>query len=376
MTRDKLRALDLFAGVGGFRAGALMTGLPIEFVAFGENDVYPSIGYYAMFGEDESNLGDIKAITRVADEEFSSGFLKPKRGRTMKIRAKIPDHDLLLAGFPCQAFSKMGAEGGVNDALGRGDLLFDLVEILRVKRPEYFVFENVDGFATHEDGTLLKKTLDWIGKKIGYSTAAWRLNAADYETVQTRNRVFIVGRLGRRHNLSKPKPKPLSGYAGCVHSILDKTVEDKYYLSDKILPTILSNGTGGWKAKAEINMSPARPLCKTMHKMHRASQDNYYSDDYITGTWDESTESIHLANVPNRIRKITPNEAFRIQGFKQDLIDKLITSGLSDTRLYMAAGNAVPPPLVKNVLDSLLFEKSQHITLQQNPLTVQPNITN
>ena len=83
----------------------------------------------------------------------------------------------------------------------------------RVKRPEYFVFENVDGFATHEDGTLLKKTLDWIGKKIGYSTAAWRLNAADYETVQTRNRVFIVGRLGRGHNLSKPKPKPLSGYA-------------------------------------------------------------------------------------------------------------------------------------------------------------------
>ncbi|MED6345916.1 MAG: DNA cytosine methyltransferase, partial [Candidatus Thermoplasmatota archaeon] len=88
--------------------------------------------------------------------------------------------------------------------------------------------------------------------------------------------------------------------------------------------------------------------------------------EYITGTWDESSESVHLANVPNRIRRITPNEAFRIQGFKQDLIDKLITSGLSDTRLYMAAGNAVPPPLVKNVLDSLLFEKSQQINLQQN----------
>ena len=88
--------------------------------------------------------------------------------------------------------------------------------------------------------------------------------------------------------------------------------------------------------------------------MHRASQDNYYSDDFIHGTWDASGKAILPAtHGQNRIRKVTPYEALRIQAFPEDVIRRLQRSGLSDTRIYMAAGNAVPPPLVAAVLDSM-----------------------
>ena len=95
-----------------------------------------------------------------------------------------------------------------------------------------------------------------------------------------------------------------------------------------------------------------------MHKMHRASQDNYYSDSFIHGNWDKKKQQvIETADGKNRIRRITPYEALKIQGFPENLISKALKSGLSDTRLYMAAGNAVPPPLVAAVLKELPLSK-------------------
>ena len=350
----ELKALDLFSGIGGFRAGTVGLDCPIQFVAYSELDKYPAQCYAAMFGDDEVNLGDIKLITRRSEEKFDLGFLKPESWRTDQICQAIPEHDILFAGFPCQAFSKMGKEGGVNDVLGRGNLLFDIVEILRVKRPKFFVLENVDGFATHEEGRLLRKSEEMLAT-LGYSTCAWRLNAADYGVPQNRNRVFIVGKHDVSQMLLTPTKVSRNGYASTVHRILERKVHNRYYLSEQIKPTILSNGTGGWSAKAAINQSPARPLCKTMHKMHRASQDNYYSDSYIHGKWSEDLGVvIQGKSGSDRIRRITPKEALRIQGFSEDLVDKAIASGLSDTRLYMAAGNAVPPPLVRSVLLAIL----------------------
>ena len=91
-----------------------------------------------------------------------------------------------------------------------------------------------------------------------------------------------------------------------------------------------------------------------MHKMHRASQDNYYSEAFINGKWDEKTQQvIENKEGKDRVRRITPYESLKIQGFPEDLIQKALKSGLSDTRIYMAAGNAVPPPLVTAVLKTL-----------------------
>lgn len=99
--------------------------------------------------------------------------------------------------------------------------------------------------------------------------------------------------------------------------MLEHDVADKYYLSDKILPTILSNGTGGYKGKSEIDLKIARPLCATMAKMHRACQDNYVTQN-------------------GKVRRLTPRECARLQGFSDDFVIPV-----SDTQAYKQFGNAV-----------------------------------
>lgn len=361
----KLRVLDLCAGIGGFRAGCNLLDLPdlkFEVVGFAEIDKYPKIGYKAMYTtKDELDLGDIKLLTRTDGEKFEGGFLKKTESRSKRIKQNIPDHDILFAGFPCQPFSQMGSELGVDDMLGRGELIFDLVEIVREKQPNFFVLENVKKFYTHNNGRLchlIKNELETIGS--GYEVSTWILNAKDFSVPQVRNRLFIVGckKSLTEAKLEPPTPTHIEPYQKGVHGFLERTVDKKYYLSERIKKTILSEGTGGWKANPEINKFIARPLTKTMHKMHRASQDNYYSDSFIRGKWDENKQQIiETEEGRDRIRRITPYEALKIQGFPEKLIAKLLQSGLSDSRLYMAAGNAVPPPLVAAVLRTLPLEE-------------------
>jgi len=361
----EIRVLDLCSGIGGFRVGCDLierTDIKFSVVGYAEIDKYPKVGYQAMFDVNkEIDLGDVKQLTRTAGEEFKGGFLEKKQLRTEKICDGIPDHDILFAGFPCQPFSQMGAGLGVADMLGRGELVFDLIEIIREKQPSFFVLENVKKFFTHNDGRLcdlVKKELKQLGP--GYDVKTWVLNAKDFGVPQVRNRLFIIGCKKGLSNgtLEEPKKIQITPYNQGVHRFLEKDVDTKYYLSEQIKKTILSEGTGGWKAKAEINKFIARPLTKTMHKMHRASQDNYYSDSFINGKWDdEKQEVIETNNGSQRIRRITPYEALKIQGFPEHLITKVLKSGLSDSRIYMAAGNAVPPPLVAAVLKTLPLEK-------------------
>ena len=356
-----LRVLDLCAGIGGFRAGCEILKIPdvsFDVVGFAEIDKYPKIGYRSMYGtDDELDLGDIKLLTRTDGEEFKGGFLEKSESRSKRIKQNVPDHDILFAGFPCQPFSQMGSELGVEDMLGRGELIFDLVEIIREKQPDFFVLENVKKFYTHNNGRLcelIKNELKGIGP--GYEVHTWVLSAKNFSVPQVRNRLFIVGckKALSDGNLGPPEEIEIEPYKHGVHGFLDRNADEKYYLSERIKKTILSEGTGGWKAKAEINKFVARPLTKTMHKMHRASQDNYYSDSFIHGKWDKKKQQvIETVEGKNRIRRITPYEALKIQGFPENLISKALKSGLSDSRLYMAAGNAVPPPLVAAVLKTL-----------------------
>lgn len=359
--KSVIRVLDLCAGIGGFRAGCSLVRNPnlvFKFVGFAEYDKYPKRAYkYAYKTTGETEISDIKELTRTENDEFDGGFLKKSSERSLKIANGFPDHDILFAGFPCQPFSIMGQEAGVDDMLGRGELIFDLVEIIREKQPNFFVLENVKKFVRHNEGRLCELVvaeLRSIG--VGYNVEVRILNAKDHGVPQTRNRAFIIGVKKNldRNQISNTRKSFRSEYFSTVHPFLEKNTNSKYYLSEKIKPTILSSGTGGWSAKAEINKLVARPLTKTMHKLHRASQDNYYSDDFIHGTWDASEKAILTSNQgQNRIRRVTPYEALRIQAFPEDVIRRLLRSGLSDTRIYMAAGNAVPPPLVAAVLDSI-----------------------
>jgi DNA (cytosine-5)-methyltransferase 1 len=240
----------------------------------------------------------------------------------------IPEHDVLIGGFPCQPFSMMGKEKGFEDK--RGTLFFRVVEIIENQRdrghqPKVVVLENVRNLLTHNSGKtfkVIKSTLE----ELGYHVNASKLNSADYGVPQTRNRVFLVCFLDDV-NYVFPEGK---GPNGKLQDILEHDVDDKYFLSERILKTIMSNGTGGYYAKSEIDLDIARPLTATMAKMHRACQDNYVTQE-------------------KGVRRLTPRECARLQGFPDDFI-----INVSDAQAYKQFGNAVTVKVSNAIAKSIL----------------------
>ena len=229
---------------------------------------------------------------------------------------EIPSADIVIGGFPCQPFSSMGELKGFEDT--RGTLFFRIVELIqnqieRGHKPKALVLENVRNLKHHDKGKtfkVIKKTL----MDLGYKVYDQVLNSSDYGVPQTRNRTFIVCFSNSETEFSYPEKTDLTL---TLQDLLEHDVDKKYFLSDRILPTILSNGTGGYKAKSEIDLKIARPLCATMAKMHRACQDNYVTQN-------------------GRVRRLTPRECARLQGFSDDFIIPV-----SDTQAYKQFGNAV-----------------------------------
>ena len=295
-----MKVVSLFSGIGGLDQGFIDAGYDVIWA--NDFDQYAAQTYDANNPKGVMHLGDINAIPL----------------------EDIPEHDVLIGGFPCQPFSMMGAERGFEDT--RGTLFFRIAEIIKYqidndRAPQVIVLENVRRLLTHDKGRTYS-TIKTVLSQMGYKVYENILNSADYGVPQTRNRVFVVCFRNNEIDFAYPKAKALKK---TMHDILDKDVDETYYLSDTIKPTILSDGTGGYVAKSEINMSPARPLCATMAKMHRACQDNYYSDDYILGNGDT-----------DRIRKLTPRECARLQGFSDKF--KIV---VSNAQAYKQFGNAV-----------------------------------
>jgi len=352
MNEKIIRCFDLFSGIGGFRQGVnealKQLDINCKWVARCDIDPYANKLYDFCYNVNgELLLDDITKIT---------GSLNPKKTNDTntldRINDKIPDFDLLTAGFPCQAFSSVGKRKGLKDP--RGTLFYAIELMLRSKNPNSFILENVRGLLTIDNKSTIK-TMRKILEGMGYNVAIWLLNASDYGLPQTRRRVFIVGSKSNK-NLNDQIVPPLVNkrkYKTVWH-LLDKEVDKKYYLSEKIKKTILSEGTGGYKYKPDYNLLVSRPLTFTMHKMHRASQDNYYSDSFINGFYDNKSKLVvELQNGKNKIRRITPKEAFMLQGFDKNFINKALKAGLSDTRMYMLAGNSVPTKMVSAVAKQL-----------------------
>lgn len=240
----------------------------------------------------------------------------------------IPAHDVLIGGFPCQPFSMMGKEKGFDDK--RGTLFFKVIEIIENQRdrghqPRIVVLENVKNLMTHDKGKtfkVIKETLE----NLGYHVFAEKLNSSDYGVPQTRNRVFIVCIMD---DIDYKFPEG-NGSKKELQDILEDNVEDKYFLSERILKTIMSNGTGGYYAKSEIDLKIARPLTATMAKMHRACQDNYVTQE-------------------KGVRRLTPRECARLQGFPDSFEIKV-----SDAQAYKQFGNAVTVKVSYAIAKSIL----------------------
>ncbi len=348
--------IELFAGVGGFRRAMDLitkdTGFEIQTVAFSEIDSKAIITYNSNFDTtDELALGDIVA------------FVKNK-----KAMRNLPKYELLSGGFPCQTFSMMGSQEGFEEE--RGQMFFRIMDMINFHHPRYVLLENVKNIMKHDGGNTIAVIRNEL-ENAGYMVKMGIFNSNDFGLPQKRNRVIIFARrkqfgdfyfsadmVKEAFGRINRKKCSLNFYDSTI-DVLDKHVDEKYYLSEKIKPTLLSDGSAGFKSKSEIDQVIARPLTATMHKMHRACQDNYFSDLFIKSNGiDKPSERLskeELARLP--IRKITPKEAFMLQGFPNDFAEKARMAKVADGAMYKQAGNAVSVNTIYAVLYFLISKR-------------------
>lgn len=344
-----MRHIELFSGLGGFRVAMqiVSAGLPVAFEckAFSEIEKIAVTAYKANFDTAaEIEMGDIVAFTEDSDRLCS-----------------LPRVDLLTGGFPCQSFSMMGGKKGFEDP--RGTLFFNILSVIRQTEPSYILLENVKNLKTHDGGNTLRVIRESI-EKLGYSFYFDVFNSSVFSLAQTRNRVYMFATRqtppkGFEFTASAIKAhfdRTCSRFLFLSHQkstreILEKEVHPKYFLSDKLKQTILSNGSGGFVSKSAIDLHIARPLCATMHKLHRACQDNYFSQGFIQGDYDGPT--VGYNGLAMQVRRLTPREAFLLQGFPLSYFQNLEQIGLSDSALYKLAGNAISVNVVVAILSYL-----------------------
>ena len=385
-----MKAFSMFSGIGGFELGAKMASEDIEFIGYSEIDKY-AIQVYEKHFPGVKNYGNATTI----------------------VGKELPDFDLLVGGFPCQAFSVAGKREGFNET--RGTLFFDIARILSDKRPRYLVLENVKGLLSHDKGKTFQTILRVLAD-LGYGVEWQILNSKNYGVPQNRERVFIVGHLGNR---SPRKVFPITGnvretsiitgkdisysldanyYKGTntldknrrqlvatpvltpdrekkrqngrrfkepddpsftltgqdIHGVMlneitkAKSQANRIYDSDGLATTLRSEG-GGLGAKTGLYKVDKPRILDASHRNEGIREYEDYSPTLNSRDYKEP-RYVDEGN-GMRIRRLTPTECERLQGFPDGW-----TEGLSDTQRYKTLGNAVTTTVVKAVMERLLWK--------------------
>lgn len=307
--------IDLFAGIGGTRTAFEKAGGKCVFTS--EWDKHSQLTYFANFGE--LPHGDIQAI----DEN------------------NIPDHDILLAGFPCQPFSIAGVSK--NKSLGRkhgfehrkqGNLFFDIARILLVKKPKAILLENVKNLQSHDKGNTFKVIRE-ILDKLGYKLFVEVRDAKHY-VPQHRERIFIVGFRKDLYPDIQFKFPDLPAEVKKIADILEKNVDSKYTLTDGLWK-YLQNYAAKHKAKGNgFGFGLIDPEKDTITRTLSA---RYYKD---------GSEILIKQNGKNP-RRLTPRECARLMGFDDSF--KIV---VSDTQAYKQFGNSLCAPLVEPIAKQMI----------------------
>jgi DNA (cytosine-5)-methyltransferase 1 len=289
--------VDLFAGIGGFRIAAEALGWRCVFSS--ETDRECRRVYSANFGDVPS--GDIRSIDANV----------------------VPDHDVLMAGFPCQPFSIIGKMNGMRDT--RGTLYFEIERIVRSKLPRWVVLENVKQLISNDRGRTLQTICDSL-RVDGYEVTWAVLNALDFGLPQKRERVFIVanrsGGLFDWDRLRESAMRPLK-------DILEPAVDAKYFVSDQIREKRF--------LKHSSSVSPS--------VWHENKGGNISSYSYSCALRANASYNYLLVD---GIRRLTPREMLRLQGFPEEF--QIVTS---DAQIRKQAGNAVAVPVARAVLEQI-----------------------
>ena len=300
---NKFKFIDLFAGVGGIR---------IPFEELGGDCVFSS------------------EWDKFSQQTYEANFGEIPHGDITEIDAKdIPKHDLLVGGFPCQAFSQAGLKKGFKDT--RGTMFFEIARILDHHKPKAILLENVKGLRGHDKGNTFK-TIISILNELGYQTLeSTVLNAKHFGLPQNRERIFIVGY--KKHvNFQFPQPPMIDTRLG---DILDKKIPDKYTISDR-----LWEGAQRRKEKyKEKGYGFGYSLFNKESKYTSTISARYYKDG----------AEIWIDQGKKNPRKLTPNEARKLQGFPEGVIIPV-----SDGQAYKQFGNAVPVPVIRAIAERMV----------------------
>jgi DNA (cytosine-5)-methyltransferase 1 len=354
-----IRLGTLFSGIGAIEHALRRLKLRHEIVFAGDIDPNVKRSYLDNYAINEDRWHD--DVTKFCAKRF--------RGCV----------DLLVGGSPCQSFSMVGDRRGLEDT--RGTLFFDFARVIDECKPSVFLYENVQGVTTHDEGRTWD-TMRSVFDSLGYSVFSSVLNSRDYGIPQNRQRLFAVGFRDKLAKFEFPAPIALATtmqdfledvseskfflrtkgvkfvtssknrnkrytqingdvalcqkanqqfnwHGDFVFEPQDdslefdeftfdvRSVEEKYYLSEAVRRYVLAGGTKNFRTATTTDLPVARPLLQTMHKMHRAGVDNY-----VTHT--------------GRIRKLTPRECLRLMGFRDDF-----KISVCDTQMYRQAGNSI-----------------------------------
>lgn len=323
----KFKFIDLFAGIGGIRLAFQNNGGKCVFTS--EWDPFAKKTYEANFGE--VPFGD---ITEISEKD-------------------IPDHDVLLGGFPCQPFSiagvskkkSLGRQHGFLDKT-QGTLFFDIARIIKHKRPKIFMLENVKNLVSHDKKKTFRIIKDTLSE-LGYSLHYQILNAK-YYVPQNRERIIIVGFdksvFKEKEHFVFPQPPEVELI---IKDILEPVVEEKYTLSDKLWSYLQA-----YKKKHQDKGNGFGYGLTELNGISRTLSARYYKDG----------AEILIPQAGKNPRRLTPRECARLQGFPDEYLIPV-----SDTQAYKQFGNSVAVPLIQAVGRNIANALS---VLEGNPVTM------
>lgn len=336
---NNIKYFDLFAGIGGFHQAIKelkINSLNFEHMGYCEIDKQARL-FYEKVHEIKNSIV-IENATDIKTKKTDGIELKP--------------FDLLFAGFPCQSFSNVGYRKGLNDE--RGQLFYTILNLLDYYKPKYFILENVQKISTIKKGSLISEMKDALESiSNGYHLHLWDLNAKNYGVPQNRRRMFFCGIRADLFNKKELDIPPKIDLKTCKYPttwhLLEKDNKDtRHIIPQKTRKTVLYKNEK-WQGNVDIDNIIARPITASMQKWHRANQDNYFSEHYINSSKPTLNNNICLEN--DIIRRITPLEGFRLQGFPDYFEDVAKQLNLSYSCQYRLIGNSVPVSMVKSVLN-------------------------
>lgn len=351
-----IKVVSLFSGIGGFEKGLEKSNLNYDIVFASEIDRF-AISTYGFNFSLKHMHGDIKQVNET----------------------DIPNHNLLCAGFPCQSFSVAGKRKGFNDI--RGTLFFDIVRIIKEKKPKYILLENVKNLISHDGGNTIKTILKNISE-CNYTFDITVINSNEAGVPQSRERTYIIGVYNHstekfevdkrnqkisqiKHWANNNKLKTMNFFndvnfeakSRYICDILDDEVDYKYYINTKRIEDYLKTiDAKDMILKKDRKIIKQFDLPKEVHN-DLERQRRVYSPNGISPTLlarSDSPKIIVKDGDKFRIRKVTPYEALKIQGFDKKFVSNIIRNGMSDTQLYKQAGNAVSPPVITQIINSMM----------------------